>query len=98
MRLPRSRRRLATRREHAAPVRTCAGCGRRAAQSELVRFGVVDGVLTQGRTVPGRGVYTCPQRRCFEQARERRAFARALSRPVSVESGLARLYTEESHG
>ena len=73
-------------------------CGRRAAQSELVRFGAVDGVLTHGRTLPGRGVYTCRRLACFERARERRAFARVLRRPVSVEPGLARLYTEESHG
>ena len=76
----------------------CAGCGRRAAQSELVRFGVVDGVLTPGRSLPGRGVYTCRRLECFERAEERRAFARALRSAVSVEPGLRRLYTEESHG
>jgi predicted RNA-binding protein YlxR (DUF448 family) len=55
-------------------------------------------VLTEGRTVPGRGVYTCRRRACFEQARARRAFARTLRTGVSVEPGLERLYTEESHG
>jgi predicted RNA-binding protein YlxR (DUF448 family) len=58
----------------------------------------VDGVLTKGRTIPGRGVYTCRRRECFEQARARRAFARTLRTAVSVEQGLDRLYTEESHG
>ena len=35
------------------------GCGRRAPQGELVRFGAVDGELVPGRGVPGRGAYTC---------------------------------------
>ena len=77
-----------------APERTCAGCGRRAPQRELVRFGVVDGRLTPGRAVPGRGVYTCPHLACFERAVARKGFHRSLRRTVSVEPGLARLYTE----
>ena len=58
----------------------------------------MDGVLTFGRTLPGRGVYTCHRLECFEQATESRAFARSLRAAVSVEPGLERLYTEESHG
>ena len=65
---------------------------------ELVRFGAVDGVLTPGRSLPGRGAYTCRRLACFEAARERRGFARTLRTAVSVEPGLVRLYTEESHG
>jgi uncharacterized protein len=80
------------------PTRTCAGCGRRAPQSELVRFAAVDGVLVPGRTVPGRGAYTCRNHECFERARERKGFMRVLRRPVEVDPSLARLYTEESHG
>lgn len=78
----------------AAPERTCAGCGRRAPQAELVRFGVVEGRLTPGRAVPGRGVYTCRSLACFERAVARRGFARTLRRAVVVEPELARLYTE----
>jgi predicted RNA-binding protein YlxR (DUF448 family) len=55
-------------------------------------------VLTAGSDLPGRGAYTCRRLDCFERALGRRAFARALRRAVSVESGLERLYTEESHG
>jgi len=55
-------------------------------------------MLTPGRAVPGRGAYTCRRLDCFEQARERRGFARTLRMAVSVEPGLERLYTEESHG
>jgi predicted RNA-binding protein YlxR (DUF448 family) len=58
----------------------------------------VDGMLTAGSDLPGRGAYTCRRLDCFERALGRRAFARALRRAVSVESGLERLYTEESHG
>ena len=76
------------------PVRSCAGCGRKAPQSELVRVGAVEGALTPGRQVPGRGVYTCPRLACFERAATRRAFNRVLRRTVSVDPTLARLYTD----
>ncbi len=78
----------------AAPVRTCAGCGNRAPQGELVRFAVVEGHLAAGRTLTGRGVYTCRRSACFEQARERRAFARVLRRTVIVDPALSRIYTD----
>ena len=50
-------RRRATRRERRVPVRTCVGCGRRAPQSELVRFAAVDGVLTRDGTCRARRVH-----------------------------------------
>ena len=78
----------------AHPVRTCAGCGRRAPQAELVRFVAVDGTLTPGWLLRGRGVYTCMQLACFERAVERRAFARLLRQEVHVEPALGRLYTD----
>lgn len=80
-----------------SPVRTCVGCGRKAAQTELVRFAAVDGRLVPGRTLEGRGVYTCRRLSCFERAVARRAFNRVLRRTVAVEPGLARLYTD-GHG
>jgi uncharacterized protein len=80
-----------------SPVRTCAGCGREAPQSELVRFVAKDGALTPGRREPGRGVYTCRRLSCFERAAAKRAFARVLRRPVRVEPSLVSLYTE-AHG
>jgi len=81
----------------ADPVRTCAGCGRKAPQAELVRFVAKGGALTPGRREPGRGVYTCRRLACFERAAGNRAFARVLRRPVRVESSLSALYTE-AHG
>ena len=78
----------------ASPERTCVGCGRKAPQPELLRFGSVDGRLTVGRTVPGRGVYTCRRLVCFERAVASRGFNRVLRRTVLVERGLARHYTD----
>lgn len=80
------------------PVRTCAGCGRRAPQHELVRFAVVDGALTAGRTLPGRGAYTCRSLACFRAARRRRAFVRTLRTTVTIGDSLECLYTDALNG
>jgi predicted RNA-binding protein YlxR (DUF448 family) len=76
------------------PVRRCAGCGRRAPQRELIRFAARDGVLVAERAAPGRGVYTCRRRACFERAVASRGFVRGLRRAVHIEPTLVRLYTE----
>jgi predicted RNA-binding protein YlxR (DUF448 family) len=76
------------------PIRMCAGCGRRAEQSELIRFVAREGALTPGVKAPGRGVYTCRSLACFERARLRAAFNRVLRRTVRVDPALARLYTD----
>jgi predicted RNA-binding protein YlxR (DUF448 family) len=75
-------------------LRTCAGCGRRTPQRDLIRFAAGDGVLVAGRTEPGRGAYTCRNLACFEGAVERRQFPRILKRPVRIDPALRRLYTE----
>jgi uncharacterized protein len=76
----------------AEPVRTCAGCGRRAPQHELQRFHQRDGELVPGAG-PGRGVYTCRRLPCFERACAHRGFNRTLRKTIRVEAALARLYT-----
>jgi uncharacterized protein len=76
-----------------SPERTCAGCGRKAPQPELVRFAAREGVLVSGRTEPGRGAYTCRRLACFERAVSRRAFNRVLRQNLSVDPGLSRLFT-----
>ena len=76
------------------PERTCAGCGRKAPQSELRRFAARQGALVEGRTEPGRGAYTCRRLSCFERAVDRRAFSRILKRNIVVDPALSRLYTE----
>jgi uncharacterized protein len=76
------------------PVRTCAGCGRRAPKAELVRFVARAGSLVEADArAPGRGVYTCRRLSCFERAASRRAFARTLKTSVRVDPALKRLYT-----
>ena len=77
------------------PERTCAGCGRKAPQRELVRFAVRDGLLISGRTEPGRGAYTCRRLACFERAVSRRAFNRVLRQNVTVDPGLSPLVTHQ---
>jgi predicted RNA-binding protein YlxR (DUF448 family) len=76
------------------PVRTCAGCGRKAPQAELIRFVAHGGSLTAGRRLPGRGAYTCRRLACFERAAAHRAFNRTLRQTVRVDPTLARLYTD----
>ena len=82
----------------ADPVRRCAGCGRSGQQRDLIRFAVKDGELIVGRHEPGRGAYTCRNVRCFDRARARGGFARALQVPVQVDPELRHIYTGESHG
>ena len=83
-----SRRRPRT----SSATRTCAGCGRKAPQRELVRFHQEEGLLVPGAG-DGRGAYTCARLQCFERAVTRRAFNRVLRRTVRVDPALARLYT-----
>ena len=62
------------------PVRTCVGCKERAAKSSLLRLVMAGDVIVpdpQARQ-PGRGAYLHPSQACFELARRRRAFSRAL--------------------
>ena len=89
----RIRRRDTFGRVRPAPIRTCAGCGRKAPREELIRFVAQDRVLTPGGHAPGRGVYTCRRLQCFERAAANRGFARTLRTPVRVDEDLARLYT-----
>lgn len=62
------------------------GCGRVAPQRELLRFAVAgaEAVPDPGRRLAGRGAYVHPAPGCLEAAVRRRAFARALRRPVTV--------------
>jgi predicted RNA-binding protein YlxR (DUF448 family) len=76
------------------PIRTCAGCGRKAPRAELLRFVSRSGELTQAPKGPGRGVYTCRRLACFERAQASRGFNRTLKANVRVDPRLARLYTD----
>ncbi|WP_052547242.1 DUF448 domain-containing protein [Enhygromyxa salina] len=77
------------------PVRMCAGCRVRRAQSQLLRFGLRPGAgsepaqviptLSAGRSGSGSGsgsgrtAYLCPRRECLDRAVGRRVFTRAFS-------------------
>ena len=69
-----------------APRRMCIGCRRVAPPEELVRVARrPDGTLGVGRHEPGRGAWLCAgtTATCFESARRRGAFGRALRTGVS---------------
>jgi predicted RNA-binding protein YlxR (DUF448 family) len=78
----------------AVSIRTCAGCGRKTPKAELVRFVCPSGELKEAPKAPGRGVYTCRKRSCFERARTTRAFNRTLRTAVTVDPRLSDLYTD----
>ncbi len=80
--------------ERHRPLRTCAGCGRKAPKAELLRFVARNGALVPGPTDPGRGAYTCRRLACFERAASRNAFNRTLRRTVRIDPDLVRLYTD----
>ncbi len=61
------------------PVRTCIGCGGRAAQRTLVRVKAVEErVIVDRERSGGRGAWLHAAPPCLERAMKRRAFARAL--------------------
>ena len=63
----------------AAPVRTCIGCGARAAQDELVRLRIEgERVVIDQRRQGGRGAWVHASAVCLERAARRRAIARAF--------------------
>jgi len=68
-----------------APVRTCVGCGQRAAKPDLVRVVAAgDEIIPDvAARLPGRGAYLHPSLACLERAQRRKAFPRALRRPAS---------------
>jgi predicted RNA-binding protein YlxR (DUF448 family) len=59
-----------------------------------LRFAAANGELRHGRTLRGRGAYTCARRLCFERALAARGFHRVLKQSVTVDpEALGRLYT-----
>ncbi|WP_349827680.1 YlxR family protein [Brevibacterium litoralis] len=74
-------------------MRTCVGCRRTGVRSELIRVVVTrpgpdaaDGetrriVVDGRRALPGRGAWVHPTERCWNIARKKNAFTRALRAP-----------------
>ena len=73
----------------AARVRTCIGCGERAAKPDLVRVVAAGDELVPdvAMRLPGRGAYMHPHVACLELAQRRKAFARALHVPATLPAG-----------
>lgn len=79
----------------ARSIRTCAGCGKKAAKADLLRIvRQNDGtaLLDPSGKMPGRGAYVCSQR-CLEEALGKRKLDRALRHAVREEN--AELLTAE---
>jgi len=58
-----------------SPQRTCFGCGRKAAKSELIRLAVDRTgrvVVDLAQRAEGRGIYVCPAEACLKRAAARR--------------------------
>ena len=63
------------------PIRTCVGCGTRAAQADLLRFVAVRGgalAVNRGRREQGRGAYLHDDRACWAAFERRRGPIRSL--------------------
>ncbi|MHB0929358.1 MAG: YlxR family protein [Candidatus Nanopelagicales bacterium] len=73
-------------------MRTCVGCRRPAAKSQLLRVVCVDGVLTADpmARLEGRGAYLHHDLECLNKAESRHAFQRAL-RIVQAATGFEEL-------
>jgi uncharacterized protein len=73
----------------AAPIRTCIGCGERAAKPDLVRVVAAGDQLIPDATMrlPGRGAYLHRSLACLERAQRRKAFPRALRLPAPLPVG-----------
>jgi predicted RNA-binding protein YlxR (DUF448 family) len=77
------------------PVRTCVGCRRKAAKSELVRLVWRQGVVVDpAQREPGRGAYLHPGPDCLTQALRRRTLGRALRVTGIDPESLTRCWTE----
>ena len=72
-----------------APVRTCIGCGERAAKSDLLRVVAAEGEIVPDVTfrLPGRGAYLHRSLACLERAERRKAFPRALRQAAALPAG-----------
>jgi len=74
------------------PVRTCIGCGGKAARAELVRLRIEGERVVIDRTGRGgRGAWLHPSGECLDRAARRRAFGRAFrGAAVAIELGALR--------
>ena len=69
------------------PTRMCVGCRSRELQDLLIRIVLADNhaVVDSSGTLPGRGAWLHLKSDCFSTAVQRKAIARALRVPVSLD-------------
>jgi predicted RNA-binding protein YlxR (DUF448 family) len=86
--------------ERVGPMRSCVGCKKRAAKSDLLRLAVVR-ADEEFRVVPdprgqrtGRGASLHPDPHCLDLAERRRAFPRAFRLPGPLDSTAVREHLE----
>lgn len=73
-------------KERKVPMRTCVGCTESKDKNDLIRIAIYEGEITVDQTgrSKGRGIYICKNSPgCFDKAVKRKAFERALKRPVT---------------
>ena len=70
-----------------SPTRMCVGCRSREPQNLLIRVVRVENhaVIDSTGTAPGRGAWLHPASACISDAVHRKAIARALRVPVSLD-------------
>ena len=78
-------------------VRTCIGCGQKAAPAMLLRFAESGGLVVTAKA-GGRGAWLHPSRSCLDRALVRRSFPRALRAKAVVADAraLAAVLTESA--
>lgn len=83
---------MAPRTQLQGVIRSCIGCRKRSAPSQLIRLVLQDGevVCDLVRRQPGRGAYLCPKVACLDGAIKRRSLPRALRGPVRAEREVLR--------
>ena len=77
------------------PMRRCVGCMESKPKKELIRIAGYEDTVTLDLTgkAKGRGVYLCPDTKCLEKAKKKRALGRSLKMDISQEQ-IERLFEE----
>ena len=77
------------------PMRRCVGCMESKPKKELIRIAGYENVITLDLTgkAKGRGVYLCPDTKCLEKAKKKRALGRGLKMDVTQEQ-MDRIFEE----
>lgn len=69
------------------PMRRCVGCMESKPKKELIRIAGYEDTVTLDLTgkAKGRGVYLCPNTKCLELAKKKRALGRSLKMNIKQE-------------